>query len=394
VIGVSACPVCSEVSFTTVVERQGVPVNQNLVCRSEREARTVARGDLTMVACHSCGFLFNRTFEADKLHYDASYDNTQLASNVFRQHVDALVRRLVDERGVRHAQIVEVGCGKGGFIRALVADRRWDNRGIGFDPTYVGPDQDLGGRLRFERTFYDASSVQVEADVVVSRHVIEHVERPLELLGAVAAALARRPDARLFLETPCVEWILKHDVFWDFFYEHCSLFTAGSLMTACERAGFTVDQVDHVFGGQYLWLEAANRPPLRVTRNPGGIREQAERFSAVHTQRLARCRAMVRDLARVRRLALWGAAAKGATFANLIDRDREYFDCLVDINPAKQGGFAAGTGHPILAPGDLRRRGVSAAVVLNSNYRDEVIALLCAQHLPIEVLDFGAIDAP
>lgn len=384
------CPVCEGIPFATVLERHGVPVHQNLLFASEREAVSVPRGDLTMVACHACGFVFNRSFDAEALRYTAQYDNTQLASAVFQDHVRRLVGRMIDECGVRNAHIVEVGCGKGGFLRALVTDGRANNRGLGFDPSYTGPEQDLGGRLRFERRFYDAACTHVPADAVVSRHVIEHVPAPLQLLGAIGAALAHRPGARLFLETPCVAWILEHDVVWDFFYEHCSLFTAGSLTTACERAGFTVDAVDHVFGGQYLWLEATNRPPDRVSMNPARMPELAARFATGQAAQLARWQATVRDRAGAGRLALWGAAAKGVTFANLVDPDRAAFECLVDINPAKQGRFVPGTGHPIIAPAGLAGRRIAAVVLLNPNYKDEVMAILREQHLSIDVLDFGA----
>ncbi len=385
------CPVCEGGSFTTVLERHQVPVHQNLMLDTEHEALNTPCGDLSMVACDACGFVFNRAFDARKLLYGARYDNSQLASGVFLDHVQRLVRRIIDERGVRNARIVEVGCGKGGFIRALVMDESADNRGIGFDPSYVGPDEELGGRLRFERRFYDATCTHIPVDAVVSRHVIEHVPEPLALLGAIHAAVAHRPGARLFLETPCVAWILEHDVVWDFYYEHCSLFTAQSLTTACERAGFAVDSVQHVFGGQYLWLEATNRRPDRVSRDAGRVPGQATRFATMQAQKLAWWQSTVRTLANVRRVALWGAAAKGVTLANLVDPHRAYFECLVDINPAKQGRYVPGTGHPIVAPAGLRDLGVSTAVVLNPNYKDEVTAILREQRLMIDVLDVGAV---
>src|SRR5213078_3046347 len=98
-------------------------------------------------------------------------------------------------------------------------------------------------------------AVGLPADVVVCRHVIEHIPRPLDLLRAVRQAVAARPHARVCFETPCVEWVLRNQVVWDFFYEHCSLFSAASLATAFRAAGFEVTDVRHVFHGQYLWLE-------------------------------------------------------------------------------------------------------------------------------------------
>ena len=96
--------------------------------------------------------------------------------------------------------------------------------------------------------------------MIVSRHTIEHVPDPVAFLTAVRDALGERAEATIFLETPCVDWILRHDAMQDFFYEHCSLFTARALALALERAGFHAPRVEHVFGGQYLWARASAAP--------------------------------------------------------------------------------------------------------------------------------------
>ena len=219
--------------------------------------------------------------------------------------------------------------------------------------------------MRFERRFYDESCTDVPADVVASRHVIEHVEEPLVLLRAIKSALVNRPGARVFLETPCVEWILRNQVVWDFFYEHCSLFTGESLATACQAAGFTVDTVTHLFGDQYLWLEATNSSPDRVVYDAGEIARLSRAFRAAETDQRREWQTFVDAIATRGTLAVWGAGAKGVTFANLVDPHRQHFACLVDVNPAKQGGYVAGTGHPIVAPRDLGKFGVTQALLLN-----------------------------
>ena len=223
----AALPVCDGASFTTVIERPRVPVHQNLVLDSEREALEIPRGDLTMVACQTCGFVFNRTFDAGKLLYGAQYDNTQLASSVFQDHVNRLVRHIVDERGIRNAQIVEVGCGKGAFLRALVTDEGANDRGIGFDPSYVGPDQELGGRLALRAAILrrDVHRRPGRRRGVPPRDGARSGAAgasPGDLRGARAAPwrAAVPGDAVRGLQ------LLKNDVVWDFFYEHCSLFTA------------------------------------------------------------------------------------------------------------------------------------------------------------------------
>lgn len=381
-----ACPVCASTRVDEFLRRGAVPVHQNLVFRDPAAAASVRRGDLSMSACSSCGFVFNGAFDPSLLAYGEDYDNTQDCSPAFSAHLDALAARVVSGRGVRGARIVEVGCGKGGFLRRLVAADA-GNTGVGFDPSHQGPGSELGGRLRFERRFYDSACADVPADAVVCRHVIEHVADPVALLRAVRDALANSPGAKVFFETPCVDWILRGGVVWDFFYEHCSLFTLASLTTAFEAAGFVVEEKRHVFDGQYLWIEARpSTAPALVTKLPGDTPALARAFSRDEPLTLARWRDQAARAREAGKVAVWGAGAKGATFANLVDPRRETLDCLIDVNPRKRGTFLAGTGHPIVAPEDAAARGVAGAVLMNPNYRAEIEAQLARLGTPLRLL--------
>ena len=386
----AACPICNGRHVRVFLQRSQVPVHQNLVVSGHDAACAMARADLDMVVCEDCGFVFNRSFDLSRLAYGQDYDNTQSCSGHFDAYLDGLVSDLVERDGVRDSVIVEVGCGKGHFLRKLVTAPGTGNRGVGFDPSYVGPDTDLDGRLVFRRCYYDDTCTDVPADVVVCRHVIEHVPEPMVLLRSVRAALAQSPRARVFFETPCVEWILRNRVVWDFFYEHCSLFTANSLSLAFQRSGFAVQRVEHIFGGQYLWLEArvSDSPSIATSSQP-----QTAALAKAYGQGEGQLRrawlARLTALTARGKVALWGAGAKGATFANLVDPTATLIDCVVDLNPNKQGGFIPGTGHPIVSPAELLRRAVRSAVLMNPNYRDENLALLAQADIDIDLIDWS-----
>lgn len=384
------CPVCESRRLTPFLQRSQVPVHQNLVVTSQEAARSVTRGELDLVVCEDCGFVFNRAFDLSRLAYGEDYDNTQSCSAYFDTYLDGLVKDLVERQGVRNSTIVEVGCGKGQFLRKLVSYPGANNKGLGFDPSYVGEDIELDGRLAFRRCYYDDTCTDVAADVVVCRHVIEHVPEPMALLRSVRAALGHSPKARVFFETPCVEWILHNRVVWDFFYEHCSLFTAASLSLAFQRAGFAVERVEHIFGGQYLWLEArVSNASLPTIQSLPETAKLAQAYGAEEETLRQKWLAKLIELKASGKVALWGAGAKGATFANLVDPDCTLIDCVVDLNPNKQGRYIPGTGHPIVAPADLPRRGVSSAVLMNPNYREENLRLLADAGIELDLIDWS-----
>lgn len=372
------CPVCGGSDVFMFLERDRVPVHQNLLVESREAALATPTGTLSMCICRSCGFVYNATFDLARMSYDARYDNTQTCSPEFEQYVEHLVTHLLDEAGVRGKTVVEVGCGKGKFIRRLVEYPDSEINGIGFDPTYVGPDSVHGGRLLFERRFYDEDASAVRADVVVCRHVIEHVPRPLELLRTIRRAVSARPDALICFETPSVEWILENQVVWDFFYEHCSLFTSESLSRAFREAGFDVSSVSSVFGDQYMWAEARPSDVPKTKRyDPSQLVALAERFSEAASQLKGKWLAALDRSAASSpngraRVGVWGAGAKGVTFANLIDPNATGVHCFIEVNPAKQGKYIPGTGHRIIGPQQIEQEALGTILVLNPNYFDEM----------------------
>lgn len=382
------CPVCQHSGISTLFRRTKVPVFQNVVAKDYLSARNVLRGEIELLLCERCGFVFNRAFDSALLIYSSDYDNAQTYSSMFNDYLDRLAHYLIEEKGIKNSRIVEVGCGKGQFLRRLVEKEKLGNVGLGFDPSYSGPLTCLEGRLEFSKSYFDAQSSGVEADVVICRHVIEHVQDPVNLLLGIKQALADSSDARVFFETPCLEWILRHQAFWDIFYEHCSYFNAESLSTLFEAAGFSVKSVEHIFGGQYLWLEAVTEPDRLVNgRDISSILRLAEQFAASDKKMITKLQNRLADMSLGTKIALWGAGAKGVTLANLIDPEGRWLSCLVDINPQKQGKFVPGTGHAIVDYSELGQREVESVFLMNSNYFTEVTDLLERSRLNVHLFD-------
>lgn len=372
------CPACNFPDTVIFLKRDSGPVHQNLVLRTRSEALQLTRTELVLSICHNCGFVFNVSFDESLLSYGQNYDNCQFNSRHFKAYIEGRIRELVENRGLRDKQIVEIGCGKGEFLRALVSYPGSGNTGIGYDPSYLGPLEVLGGRIKFKKEYYGVETDSQPADVVVCRHLIEHIENPLTFLENVRRSIKDTEESRLFLETPCVDWILTNSVIQDFFYEHCSLFTEYSLGRLLKRCDFDVIQSRHVFNGQYLWVEA------KPSGGMGSIQDLSQEMLVVkalgygieESRLIKHWQTWIRSIAPKGSVAIWGAAAKGVTFTNLIDPEETFVNCLVDLNSNKQGCFIPGTGHPVVSPLELPSRGVSHAIIMNPNYTQEIRKIL------------------
>ena len=53
------CPVCNSNRILTFPTRKSVPIRQNMVVDGQYAAHELPGGDLSLVACENCGFVFN-----------------------------------------------------------------------------------------------------------------------------------------------------------------------------------------------------------------------------------------------------------------------------------------------------------------------------------------------
>lgn len=369
------CPVCQSADSVLLFHQGKAPVSQNRLFRTPADARACTLGELDFWRCGACGFVWNRAFDGRLLSYAEDYENNQSLSPAFSAHMDEMGRRVMAGGG--DTDILEVGCGQGVFLRRLAALAGDTATSIaGFDPAWRGPERQDG--VRFYRDYFTSRTVAVlerPPTRLVSRHTIEHVPDPLDFLSAMRSAIGGRP-ARLFIETPCVEWILANNMFQDFFFEHCSLFTVQSLATALEKSGFAPDSISHVFGGQYLWAEAHTKSEIHTVLGTATIAQWRGRLASIKAGLGSG------------KLALWGGGAKGVTFGLQCDPKGEFLDCVIDINPAKQGHFLPVSAYPVLSLADAHARGVTGALVMNDVYFDEIQATVQALNPVLQLFSF------
>ena len=328
----------------------GLPVLQNRTFADEQSAKASACADMVLVQDEVSGLVFNQAFDADKLCYDSDYQNEQAHSGQFQRH-------LADVEGIiaRHfsgQELIEVGCGKGYFLE-LLKERGYAITGI--DPAYEGDNADVI-KAPFTR------DLGLSADAVVLRHVLEHIQDPVAFLSEIAAA---NQGGQIYIEVPCLDWILDHRAWFDLFYEHVNYFRLDDL----RRMFGTVHEAGHLFGGQYLYIVA----DLATLRLKPEQPVPALQLPAEFTASLGRAVQII-QAAPQQGSAIWGASSKGVIYSLFLQRAGVAVDCVVDINPAKQGRYLPLSGARVSSPEEATQALPEGAhvFVMNSNYLEEI----------------------
>lgn len=385
----AACPACGTATgLTSLYTLRDIPVQSTLLVPDRAAALGFPSGSMDLTWCPSCGLAFNALFDRDRVDYGRGYEDAQGGSPTFTAFATDLARRWIDRYDLVGRHLVEIGCGKGDFLRLICAEGGCT--GTGFDPAFVpGRAEDRPG-VTFRDAEFTEADAPVAADFLICRHTLEHVGDVAGFLGLMRRACGANRAMRLGFEVPDFRRILAEGAFWDIYYEHAAYFTAGALARAFGRAGFEVLDVSRVYGDQYLVIEAQPGPgrgaELPLAADLEETAALVDRFRDAGLARIASWRAGFADWkARGLKVALWGSGSKAVGFLTTIG-DPGIVSAVVDINPAREGRYMPGCAMPIVAPGALVADPPDIVIVMNPVYRAEIAESLRAMSLAPLVL--------
>jgi hypothetical protein len=240
--------------------------------------------------------------------------------------------------------VVEIGHGDGHFLGGL-ADSRPQGRYIGFDPH--GARTMPYGSVDLRSEFFNplVNVPRLRPDLIVSRHVLEHLMNPLELLQAINIAAAwTGKSIQLLFEVPCIDRALEYGRTNDFYFEHYSQFTTKSFHQMMIRAQFEVKTIGHAYNGEIVYALAntsTRTDHLLRLQSSLGFRATAEKAPEKLARQLAALHASGK------KIVIWGGVGKCSAFLNSCGIDAERFPFVVDSDQDKAGTFVPGTGQEI-----------------------------------------------
>jgi SAM-dependent methyltransferase len=331
-----------------------------------------AFGEISLRKNLASALIENAAFDPNLIQYDTDYQNNQALSASFEAHMRSVLE-ILKSRYPSGTRVVEVGCGKGDFLELLQADGTFEV--TGFDGAYEGCNAAI------EKRFLSAAD-ELDADCVVLRHVLEHIQRPHDFLQLLSGIFK---GADIYVEVPDFAWIEANEAFFDITYEHVNYFTPASLANLFK----SVKKQGLLFGDQYQYVIAGLTESNFVAFDRAYETESnwsALSFDTVFPN-FEKVIAGLEAASANKTVYVWGAATKGVMFCHHLKRLHpvafQRIKAAIDINPMKANRFMPSVHLPILNVDSFceQAQGDELVVIMNPNYEDEIIAELKARGL-------------
>jgi SAM-dependent methyltransferase len=224
-----------------------------------------------------------------------------------------------------------------------------------------------------------------QADLIIGNNVLAHVPQLNDFVAGIALLL--RENGNITIEFPHLLELVEHVEFDTIYHEHFSYFSVYAIEQVFSRHGLRIYDVERLptHGGSLrIFAAHAARKDLKDSATLREVRAQESAAGlqdlgtyAKFSQRVEECRdSLLAFLAAAKqegkRIAAYGAAAKGNTLLNFCGVTPADIAFVADRNPHKQNKFLPGTHIPVVSPEELMQAKPDYVLVLPWNLRDEI----------------------
>ncbi|HET9715213.1 MAG TPA: class I SAM-dependent methyltransferase [Pseudolabrys sp.] len=314
--------------------------------------------------------------------YFSSYSSTWVEHG--RRYSEAMIARF----GLgSHSLVVEVGSNDGCLLKHF--------KGSGIEVRGIDPAANVAAQAIVEgipteiaffgvRTALDMTSRGLAADLIAANNVLAHVPDINDFVRGFAVLL--KPDGVVTFEFPHVLQLIDGLQFDTIYHEHffyLSLFAVERILAAAGLRVFDVEELPTHGGSLRLYVchksasheESARVGKLRAAEKHRGLHTVqgylgfAGRIEEVKKSFLTFLEGARRE---GKRVAAYGAAAKGNTFLNYCGVNNADIVAVYDRNLTKQGKLTPGSHIQIKAPDSVQTDRPDFLVILPWNLVDEI----------------------
>lgn len=344
---------------------------------------------LRVLVCEQCWLVQTEDFAKANELFDADYAYFSSFSSSWLAHCERYVAEMSERFALNtQSHVVEIAANDGYLLKYF------KERGIpctGVEPTASTAAAARGKGINIIEGFFglDMANELVhqknQADITVANNVLAHVPDINDFVAGFTLLL--KPQGVATFEFPHLMRLMAENQFDTIYHEHFSYLSLTAIRNIFEENGLTIFDVQEIptHGGSLrVFAQRTDAGNEAVTGRVRSLLDEeyakgicnATYYAGFQARAEAIKDNFVRFLIEAKRagkkVAAYGAAAKGNTLMNFAGIRPDLISYVVDKNPAKQGKFMPGSRIPILAPAVLESHRPDYLVLLPWNIAAEV----------------------
>ena len=348
---------------------------------------------LKVVVCESCWLVQAEAYSRAAELFNEEYAYFSSFSSQWLRHAENYVREMSERFGLGGESFVVEVASNDGYLLQYVKDR--GIRCLGIEPTASTA---AASRIKGIDTIEEFFGVELaarlaadgqQADLMAANNVLAHVPDINDFAKGFVVLL--KPHGVATFEFPHLLNLIEEAQFDTIYHEHFSYLSLNTVNTIFAANGLSVfDAEEHPTHGGSLRVFAQRADTGRHPRTNrlGDLMEKelraGMRGAAFYADFQAKAEKVKDDflafLIEARRggkkVAAYGAAAKGNTLLNFAGVRPDLLSYVVDKNPAKQGKFMPGSRIPIVDESRMRKGKPDYIVILPWNLAAEITGQL------------------
>ena len=382
---IRSCRSCDGTRLIEILDLGVTPLADRLLTETmltEPEPRC----PLTVVFCETCALVQIRETVDPEVLFGGDYPYYSSVSPGLLAHFRGAAESVLERRRLgSDSFVLELASNDGYQLKNYAA------RGIavlGIDPARGPAERAIAQGIDTRVAFFtrhlasDLAAEGIAADVIHANNVLAHVADTNGFVAGIAMLL--KDDGEAVIECPYLQDLIENCEFDTIYHQHLCYFSVSSLVPLFRRHGLYLNRVERtpIHGGSLrLFLEKTDRPDRSVLDLLAAEQTVGVTRAGYFEQFAARVRNLGSVLlglleeirARERRIAGYGAAAKGCTLMSFVGIKDVHLDYIVDRSTFKQGRYMTGN-HLRIEPVELLLEDMPDYVlILPWNFADEIM---------------------
>lgn len=348
---------------------------------------------LKVLVCGKCWLAQTEDTAGAQELFDAEYAYFSSYSSTWLQHAERYVADMQARFGLKAgSHVIEVAANDGYLLQYAKA------RGIpclGIEPTASTAAAARAKGIDIVEDFFGVRLARAltaqgkQADLTAANNVLAHVPDINDFVSGFAELL--KPQGVATFEFPHLLRLMAENQFDTIYHEHFSYLSLTAVQRIFAHNGLAIFDVEELTthgGSLRVFAQRANAGSHAVTPRVSEVLTREAKAGMTTTGYYAGFQAradkikndflafLIETNRKGKKIAAYGAAAKGNTLMNYAGVRPDLLPWVVDRNPSKQGKYMPGSRIPIVDEQRLREERPDYIVILPWNLREEVMRQL------------------